>query len=559
MMTRKLLPLLISVFFLTTTEAEVQPSMRSVAAEKTKKKSAKSKTTSKTSSDKSANSKATPSKASGGSKSAKGGGVVGRIKELATTGQYQEASKLLFSLSRSPKNANEAAQLKYMLGLMLMELKLYQVASFVFYDVIDEEIRRGGEGRYLRQSLGKLSYLSNVLDSDVLLKYAVSRIQINQFPAESRDLFFYRYGELKLKEGSFDEAARSFAKVEADSTVYPQALYKQGLSYAENNQLGKATAAFEELLSRHESKPVTDTNRVNANMALARLNYQNKKWDASLNYYRQIPRDTLQWHDALFEMSWAMMMSGQFRSASSNFHTLHSPYYESQYAPESLLLRAIVYLYICRYDEMEKVLELFDRIYKPVLANTSQMLDRSEDSRIYWDEVKKAIDERKNKKEKKSFKRLNEITMSSILKQSLIRSNVHYYEMLAAENQLIGKMSPAWQQSALGKFGKRIIERRRVSTQDLVGKLTRNHLLKVKSELRDFFEQNDFLKLEMLGGKKEVVAKEIAGRKIQHKQITDDTSRNFFIANGFEYWPFQGEYWLDELGNYHYVGVQACE
>ncbi len=545
MMTRKLLPLLISVFFLTGAQAEVKPAERSVAAEKSKKKSTKPKT-SKT--------------ATSTSKPAKGGGsVVARIKELATTGQYQEASKLLFSLSRSPKNASEAAQLKYMLGLMLMELKLYQVASFVFYDVIDEEIRRGGEGRYLRQSLGKLSYLSNILDSDVLLKYAVSRIQINQFPAESRDLFFYRYGELKLKEGSFEEAARAFSKVEADSAVYPQALYKQGLSYAENNQLGKATSAFEELLSRNQSKPVTDTNRVNANLGLARLHYQGKKWDTSLNYYRQIPRDTLQWHDALFEMSWAMMMAGQFRSASSNFHTLHSPYYESQYAPESLLLRAIVYLYICRYDEMEKVLDLFDRIYKPVLANTSQMLERSEDSRIYWDEVKKSIDERKNKKDKKTFKRLNDITMSSILKQSLIRSNVHYYEMLMAENQLISKMSPAWQQSALGKFGKRIIERRRVSTQDLVGKLTRNHLLKMKSELRDFFEQNDFLKLEMLGGKKEVVAKELSGRKIQRKQITDDATRNFFIANGYEYWPFQGEYWLDELGNYHYVGVQACE
>ncbi len=545
MMTRKLLPLLISVFFLTGAEAEVKPAERSVAAEKSKKKSTKPKT-SKTAT--------TTSKAAKG-----GGGVVARIKELATTGQYQEASKMLFSLSRSPKNASEAAQLKYMLGLMLMELKLYQVASFVFYDVIDEEIRRGGEGRYLRQSLGKLSYLSNILDSDVLLKYAVSRIQINQFPAESRDLFFYRYGELKLKEGSFEEAARAFSKVEADSAVYPQALYKQGLSYAENNQLGKATSAFEELLSRNQSKPVTDTNRVNANLGLARLFYQGKKWDTSLSYYRQIPRDTLQWHDALFEMSWAMMMAGQFRSASSNFHTLHSPYYESQYAPESLLLRAIVYLYICRYDEMEKVLDLFDRIYKPVLANTSQMLDRSEDSRIYWDEVKKSIDERKNKKDKKTFKRLNDITMSSILKQSLIRSNVHYYEMLMAENQLISKMSPAWQQSALGKFGKRIIERRRASTQDLVGKLTRNHLLKMKSELRDFFEQNDFLKLEMLGGKKEVVAKELSGRKIQRKQITDDASRNFFIANGYEYWPFEGEYWLDELGNYHYVGVQACE
>lgn len=544
MMTRKITLILLSAFLVTTSQAQETSSGRDVA-QASKKKSSKTKKSTTASTKKAAE--------------PKGGSLVAKIKNLASTGQFQEASKLLFSLSRNPKNANEAAQLKYMLGLMLMELKLYQVASFVFYDVIDEEIRRGGDGKYLRQSLGKLSYLSNVLDSDVLLKYAVSRIQINQFPAESRDLFFYRYGELKLKESSFDEAAKAFSKVDPESAVYPQALYKQGLAYAEEDKIGKAIAAFEELLNRNQNKPVTDTNRVNANLGLARLYYQNKKWETSLTYYRQIPRDTLQWHDALFEMSWAMMMSGQFRSASSNFHTLHSPYYEDQYAPESLLLRAIVYLYICRYDEMEKVLDLFDRIYKPVLTNTVKMLERSEDSRIYWDEVKKSIDERKDPKAKKSFKRLNDIVMSSILKQSLIRSNVHYYEMLANENQLMSKMTPAWQQSALGKFSKRIIERRRVSTQDLVGKLTRNHLLKMKSELRDFFEQNDFLKLEMLGGKKEVVAKEIAGRKIPRKQITDDASRNFFIANGFEYWPFQGEYWLDELGNYHYVGVQACE
>jgi tetratricopeptide (TPR) repeat protein len=510
---------------------------------------------------KSVKKKGTSSKATAGKSTQplKGKSLVAKIKSLASNGQFQEASKLLFSISRSPKNANEAAQLKYMLGLMLMELKMYQVASFVFYDVIDEEIRRGGEGKYLRQSLGKLSYLSNLLDSDVLLKYAVSRIQINQFPAESRDLFFYRYGELKLKESSFAEAAKAFAKVDPESSVFPQAVFKQGLAYTEDNQMGKAVAAFEELLNKYQGRPVTDVNRVNANLALARVYYQGKKWDMSLNYYRQIPRDTIQWHDALFEMSWAMMMSGQFRSASSNFHTLHSPYYDEQYAPESLLLRAIVYLYICRYDEMEKVLDLFDRIYKPVASNIDKMLERSEDSRIYWDEVKRAIEEAKDKKSKRSFRRLNEIVMSSILKQTLIKSNVHYYEMLNQESELISKMSPDWQSSALGKFSKRIIERRKASTQDLVGKLTRNHLLKMKSELRDFFEQNDFLKLEMLGGKKEVVAKELAGRKIPRKQITDDASRNFFIANGFEYWPFQGEYWLDELGNYHYVGVQACE
>lgn len=495
-------------------------------------------------------------KSSGGTS---GGSVLGQIKSLASNGQFAEASKLLFSISRNPKNAGEAAQLKYMLGLMLMELKLHQVASFVFYDVIDEELKRPGDGKYMRQALGKLSYLSNILESDVLLKYAVSRIRIADFPEESRDLFFYRYGELKMKEGDNIEAAKAFSRVDASSNVYPQALYKQGLVYAEDNKLGKSVAAFEELLNLYQNKPVTDPNRVNAALGLARVYYQAKKWETSVNYYRLVPRDTIQWHDAVFEMSWAMMRTGQFRSASSNFHTLHSPYYDDVYAPEGLLLRAIIYLYICRYDEMEKVLDLFDKIYKPAQNNITKMLERSEDSRLYWDELKKTIEIDEKSKGKKKFKRLNDMVMNALVKHPQIKSNMHYYTMLQEESALIDKLSGEWRASAIGKFSQRIIDRRRASTQDLVGKLAKNHLLRLRSELRDFFEQGDFLKFEMISGKKEVIGKEIAGKSIPRKQITDGASRNFFIANGYQYWTFQGEYWLDELGNYHYVGVQACE
>ena len=151
------------------------------------------------------------------------------------------------------------------------------------------------------------------------------------------------------------------------------------------------------------------------------------------------------------------------------------------------------------------------------------------------------------------------MVLNALVKHPQIKSNMHYYSMLQEEAELINKLSADWRSSAMGKFSNRIIERRRASTQDLVGKLAKNHLLRMKSELRDFFEQGDFLKFEMISGKKEVVGKELAGKRVPRKQITDDASRNFFIANGFQYWTFQGEYWLDELGNYHYVGVQACE
>lgn len=488
--------------------------------------------------------------------------LLSKAKKLAIDKEYEKSSQLLFSLTRSSRYRKDSSQIKYILGLMLMEMGLYQVASFVFYDVISGEIRSGRTTKYLRQSLSKLSFLSNALDSDVLLKYTISKIKVKDFPSEKKDLFYYRLGELRLKEKRYTQAAKIFSRVEPNSLVYPKALYKMGLAYSEARQGGKALAAFNELYEISKNKGVTDTNRVDALLSMARVYYQNKKWDKAIEYYRQIPRDTWQWHDSLFEQSWAMLRSGRyFRSALSNFHTLHSAYYEDRYAPESLLLRGMVYLFICRYDEMDKVLSLFDRIYKPVNSRIRRF-SSSAASRSYLDEVLKGeanYQAMRNGEKAKYTTRLPMLVLNELIGQPNIRRNLNYIKALEAEMERIKKLSIEWQTSGIGKYAKRVIDKRMKSTRSVIGKQAKNQLRRIKSELRDFFEQSDFLKFEMISGKKESLRKEIAGKGVLKKQITDDETRSFFIGNGYEYWPFQGEYWLDELGNYHYVGVQACE
>jgi hypothetical protein len=86
----------------------------------------------------------------------------------------------------------------------------------------------------------------------------------------------------------------------------------------------------------------------------------------------------------------------------------------------------------------------------------------------------------------------------------------------------------------------------------------RNHLLSIKEELVDLIEQEGFARYEMINGRKETLKKKIAGKDLPDQQIDEANQRDFYIQNGYEYWPFRGEYWLDELGNYHYVGTQSC-
>ncbi|MCM2281498.1 MAG: hypothetical protein NDI61_06590 [Bdellovibrionaceae bacterium] len=531
-----------------------------VAATKNKKKKS-SKSSKKSAKSKAERASLPSSSASGAAPSTSGRSgdrTLQRARQLAAEKKYHEASRLLFQMSRSPQYQAESTQVRYILGLMLYEMKLYQTAAFVFYDVVKAESRGGGRGKYLRQALEKLSLSADALDSDVLLKYAIKKIDENDFPAVHRDMLYYRTGELKLGDKQYQDAAQLFGRVRAGSTFFSRAKYKQALALAEAGELERAQAAFEELSVMNEG--VTDVNRVSGLLGKARVLYQRQNWDAALEAYREIPRDTEQWHEALFESTWAMLRSARFRSALSNFHSLHSDYYEDVYQPESLLLRSIVYLFICRHDEMEKVLGLFERVYKPVLRDVKDVLRDNADPITYYRELAKVdANDSTVRKAGRSENKIPFIVARHVLKEGDVRRSISYIARLEEEKRRIAGMPGSWSSSPVGRYAKQVVEKRIEATQQFAGKLIKRHMTVIGRELVDMFEQNGFLRLEVIRGKKDTVKKEIAGKGLTKNKIDEDTNRSYFIQNGFEYWPFLGEYWLDEIGNYHYVGVQACE
>ncbi|NJL25033.1 MAG: tetratricopeptide repeat protein, partial [Calothrix sp. SM1_5_4] len=301
---------------------------------------------------------------------------------LAKAGKYAEASKRLFQLSYSPRFRDKRMQIKYILGMTLHQMKLNQVAAFQFIGVIKE-----GNNRYIKQALEKLSLAADALGDDTLLNYAISRINVEEFPRVHRDMLHFRIGEYQMRNKQFVAAAESFERVSRGSNLYAGAKYQQGLAYAEAGQGDRAVAAFDELIQSRARAPINDKAKVAAMMGKARVLYQKKNWDAAIETYREVPRDSEYWHDTLFESSWAMLRSGRFCSALSNFHSLHSAFYEDFYLPESLLLRSIVYLYICKYDEMDKVLTLFGKIYKPVYAQINKTLDNVDKPDRYFNMI----------------------------------------------------------------------------------------------------------------------------------------------------------------------------
>ncbi len=478
-------------------------------------------------------------------------GQLSQALRLAQSGQYLNAANALFSLGRRTELQADRPQIKYILGLMLMELKLNQVAAFQFVDVI-----RMNNPKYTKQAIEKLSIVADNLGDDTILNYAISRVNVNDFPAKRKDMIYFRLGEIREKAGEYGKASDLFGRVNPGSSYYYQALFNKGLAELEGKQPDLALGTYRRMLDLRSRAPVTDTNRVAAQLAIARALYQKQDFEGAIEAYAQIPRDTVMWHDAIFEQSWAMLRAARFRSALSNFQSLHSQYYEDFYMPESLLLRAIVYLYICKYEEIDKVLTLFEKTYGPVRRQVTDFMKQNSDPNIYFSELEKAYIMKRT--ERSMNLRLPFLVTRNLLSEGDIKRSMTYLRRINDEKERI-EANNAFRATPIGQYAVKILSNRIKNTKITTGEMAKAHLLNMRDELRDLYEQAGFIRYEMINGKKEVIKKKIAGKDETEEQIDDKIDRKFYIQNGYEYYPFRGEYWLDEIGNYHYLGKQSCE
>ena len=462
-------------------------------------------------------------------------------------GNYASSTPNLYRFLHHPALTKQKNKIRYQLALNLYNMELYHPAVFQFQTLVSKNAKG-----YVGRSLQKIALSATYLKDDRLLDYAISKGSLKYISRVDRGKLHYHFGEYWTRKKKFRRAIAHFARVKSSSPFFYKALYQLGLVHAELNQIRRAVRIFDRLKNRRTG--VTDNFRVSALLGKARSYYQGKKWERAVSAYQQVPKDSPFWHDTLLEKSWALLRGGRLRSALSNFQTLHSEYYQDYYQPESLLLRSIIYLYICKYYEMEKVLDLFHRVYRPVHQRVKRLISAKVGLKSYYQSL--ALSAGGNNKGLVVQYPLP--VARRILREGDFSAVHHYISRLKEERDRIDQLPYSWRRSMLGKYSTKIVRRRLVNTQKTAGRQALNHLKTIQRELQEFFTQEQYLRYEMLRSKRGFLKKKIAQRNTGQRSV-ESFDRSFYIQNGYEYWPFQGEYWLDELGNYHYTGMDSCQ
>jgi tetratricopeptide (TPR) repeat protein len=471
-------------------------------------------------------------------------------------GDYTQAA-LGFHNITNTKNLNSKVLIKanYFMGLSLYNLKLYQAAAYPMIKIVQSDSKK-----YKQKALEKLIVISNKLRDPHILDYVMSKMQIAELEKLAVDVYFYKLASVLNEKGELDQAIDYLDQSLKSNPDNEAALNLSAISHLKKNQTESAIIKYKKLLNLYKKRVNSDTKKGYTILNLARAYYQARNFEQAIYYYRSISKDNLAYRESLTELGWAYLQFGKTRSALSTIQTLHTPFYENYFEPESLVLRSILLNYLCQFDEAKKAVKSFQDNYGNTLIALSAWTDQTFSEAATIDEINfasEALNSKKNESEilttyegKIPFK-----LTRSILKDFRVKTLHDTYLNLRKESRVAKKY---FQESdgTLSSFIEKIYSGRLNYFKNRLALVFNEVLLSFEKNIIYYNQQIKFVNYEILEAKKNQLRIKISGL---NKPQNQEQSRNFYIKNGYRYWPFEGEFWIDEIGNFQYSGVNLCE
>ncbi|MCP4604298.1 MAG: hypothetical protein GY847_27885 [Proteobacteria bacterium] len=469
-----------------------------------------------------------------------------------------------------PANVQKA---QFFLGKCFYHLRFFQAALGVF-----EEIAMMSTGHlYFQTTLQWLAQLSRELPEPAGIiglvgRYGDSISVLQEFNrAETSDLYnelLYLMGRHWYQQGEFSKARDFFLEIDRGHDLYTPAVFFAGITHVRERRAQPAAKAFLSIIDKYEDMLfLSDEEERFLNLAwlsLARIYYSTKHFASAMEAWNNIPQNSEYYLDALFEESWAFFQSDQLERALGNIHTINSPFFETQFYPESIVLKAVIYFGQCLYEDAQNTVDEFRAEYEPIQAGLEEALAKFQDNQGFFDFLTKLrdLEESGGGATKDGSRSLMGFSgsMLNVIKGALgdrtLLKNLEYVGLLQSEEKKLAKMPPMFINSAAGVRIQQDINTAKSLAIDNTGNLARSRYERLLIEIKDLVNQATRVEIEILKalrGELDMEIKqegEVVGPVVDEEDIKSDAEHVL--------WPFEGEFWRDELGYYQQPIVNSC-
>lgn len=381
----------------------------------------------------------------------------------------------------------------------------------------------------------------------------------------------YLLGRYNYRKGQFQEAIRLFQQVNAKSEDYVNAQFFAGVSYIQLKKAVSAVKAFQRVEQAvDEGADVEDADRMRdlANLSMARTMYsasiqldpetnvpqiRGDALSAAVKYWNEVDEDSEYWLDAHFEAAWAYYMAGQYTRALGNIHTLKSPYFPRAFYPEAEILKAIVYFFNCDYEKATTVVARFNVSTTPKKDKLEKILKKYKGDNQAEAFYKFLIQVREG--EANIDEEIEPLVDSALSDRQLLR-NINYVQFLEKEQAQFEKSPANFKGSSVGGYVKEKISAARTQGVAKAGELAMSRYQRYVDEMGVHLRNGKKILIDIVAAQRNLL-----DEAIKEGQVSDTDAKLFGVVNPDDehfIWPFDGEYWRDELGFYRQEVSSAC-
>ncbi len=481
---------------------------------------------------------------------------------------YQSAALGFAEVLKDPKMAELHDEARYVLGKCLFRMGMYH-SSLNQFKVL---LGKGPSNKFFKSGLEWLFYIARKTVNEQIILDEIAKYANQEFPEKFRSQFRYllaRYhfsrgkalddaGQADEAKKSFEEAKKLIALVNRNDPFYGRIKYLDGTLQFREGAFPHALESFKDVVRSNNPRVNSDSDprlRELAFMQLARTHYGHRQNRYAIFYYDKVSSGSDQWLESLFEASWAHFRIGDYERALGNLITLSSPFFKDEYFPEALILKAVIYYENCRYREARAILEEFERTYLPVHNELEKILAQNLDAQRSYD-VLSDIQKKNRSGGKGTSLLLERILKLALTDKDLKQVNDSILE-LEKEMDSIAESRDAFRFSDVAKNLTEGLRTERTALMSKAGILAKAKLEFELTQLKELLGQALRIQFETTDQEKKFLEQQLLVGSAR-SEVLRKYKYSVAVGDEREYWPYEGEYWRDELGSYQYTLTKGC-
>lgn len=423
---------------------------------------------------------------------------------------------------------------------MQLEAKGFRVAALRAYT---EAIARDGERT--APEMGRAVTLAKEVGHPDDLAHALFRQMGAPMSNDTRAAVSMMTARYHLQRDNLGEAAGLLYTVGKNSDLYADSRNLLGVVLTHQGRPDAALAPFAEAQAIGRAQERGDDWNNMLTLNLARAFFTAKNWTQSVYHYQQVERGSLFWPEAQFERSWAHFRADDMTGTLATLMSPDSPFFDDWYFAEAHLLRVYALFMMCKFPDASSSIDAFAERYEPMneeLAQAQSALDPSG----AWAEVVAAREG--------SPTSLPSAVLRPFLIEERFSDAIRAVDMVDEDLKQVSSL----QSDALAAQVTSWTEEARSEILDLHGERVLRHAQSVRIELDEMLEGVQMTRLDIINLEAQMYERAAATGSMDYgdpigklRDLKRRRSRSWV-------WPFEGEFWVDELGYYQIDARPDC-